>query len=118
LRGKQVQSYKEGPDYIDPGYHALASGRPCHNLDSWLVPTERLLSIFEQTSRGMDIAVVEGVMGLYDGGRGGVASTAAIARLLRAPVVLVVSCRSAGESIAPWCSAFTRMLRGSLAGVI
>jgi cobyrinic acid a,c-diamide synthase len=100
LRGKQVQSYKVGPDYIDPGYHALASGRPCHNLDSWLVPTERLLSIFEQTSRGMDIAVVEGVMGLYDGGRGGVASTAAIARLLRAPVVLVVSCRSAGESIA------------------
>ena len=100
LRGQQVQSYKVGPDYIDPGYHALASGRPCHNLDSWLVPTERLLSIFEQTSRGMDIAVVEGVMGLYDGGRGGVASTAAIARLLRAPVVLVVNCRSAGESIA------------------
>lgn len=100
LRGQQVQSYKVGPDYIDPGYHALASGRPCHNLDSWLVPAERLLSIFEQTSRGMDIAVVEGVMGLYDGGRGGVASTAAIARLLRAPVVLVVNCRSAGESIA------------------
>lgn len=99
-RGMKVQSYKVGPDYIDPGYHAIASGRPCHNLDSWLVPQERLLSIFGTTSRGMDIAVVEGVMGLFDGGRGGVASTAAIARLLGAPVVLVVNCRSAGESIA------------------
>jgi len=99
-RDIQVQSYKVGPDYIDPGYHALASGRPCHNLDSWLVPQEKLLSIFESTSRGMDIAVVEGVMGLFDGGRGGVASTAAIARLLYAPVILVVNCRSAGESVA------------------
>ena len=99
-RGLKVQSYKVGPDYIDPGYHALASGRPCHNLDSWLVPTERLLSIFEHTSRDAEFAVVEGVMGLFDGGRGGVASTAAIARLLRAPVILVVNCRSAGESIA------------------
>ncbi|MHC1758822.1 MAG: cobyrinate a,c-diamide synthase [Negativicutes bacterium] len=99
-RGKKVQSYKVGPDYIDPGYHALASGRPCHNLDSWLVPQERLLSLFGSTSHGMDLAVVEGVMGLFDGGRGGVASTAAIARLIGAPVVLVVNCRSAGESIA------------------
>ena len=83
-QGYAPQSYKIGPDYIDPGYHALASGRPCHNLDSWLMPQERLLSLFESTSRGMDIAVVEGVMGLFDGGRGGVASTAAIARLLHA----------------------------------
>ncbi len=99
-RSLKVQSYKVGPDYIDPGYHSLASGRPCHNLDSWLVPKDRLLSIFESTSRGMDIAIVEGVMGLFDGGRGGVASTADIARLLCAPVILVVNCRSAGESIA------------------
>ena len=99
-QGLNVQSYKVGPDYIDPGYHAAASGRPCHNLDSWLVPPERLLSIFASTSRGMDIALIEGVMGLYDGGRGGIASTAAIARLLDAPVLLTVNCRSAGESVA------------------
>ena len=82
-RGLNVQSYKVGPDYIDPGYHALASGRPCHNLDSWLMPQERLLSMFAATSRGMDIAVVEGVMGLFDGGRGGVASTASVATCFR-----------------------------------
>jgi cobyrinic acid a,c-diamide synthase len=99
-RGMKVQSYKVGPDYIDPGYHALASGRPCHNLDSWLMPRERLLSMFAATSRSMDVAVVEGVMGLFDGGRGGVASTASIALLLGAPVVLVINARSAGESVA------------------
>jgi cobyrinic acid a,c-diamide synthase len=96
----KVQSYKVGPDYIDPGYHSLASGRPCHNLDSWLMPEERLLSMFAATSEGMDIAIVEGVMGLFDGGSGGVASTASVARLLKAPVVLVVNARSAGESVA------------------
>ena len=99
-RGLAVQAYKVGPDYIDPGYHALASGRPCHNLDSYLMPQDRLLEMFAATSRDMDMAVVEGVMGLFDGGRGGVASTAAIARMLKAPVVLVVNARSAGESVA------------------
>ena len=118
-RGKKVQSYKVGPDYIDPGYHALASGRPCHNLDSWLMPQERLLSLFGSTSRGMDLAVVEGVMGLFDGGRGGVASTAAIARLIGAPVVLVVNCRSAGESIAAVVLGFQQYDSGvKIAGVI
>ena len=99
-RGINAQAYKVGPDYIDPGYHAIASGRPCHNLDSWLMPPERLLSMFVSTSRSMDVAVVEGVMGLFDGGSGGVASTASVARLLGAPVVLVVNARSAGESVA------------------
>ena len=118
-RGLNVQSYKVGPDYIDPGYHALASGRPCHNLDSWLMPQERLLSMFAATSQGMDIAVVEGVMGLFDGGRGGVASTASLARLLSAPVVLVVNARSAGESVAAVVLGFKQYDPSlTLAGVI
>jgi len=99
-KGIKAQSYKVGPDYIDPGYHTAASGRPCHNLDSWLMPEDRLLSMFAATAQGMDVAIVEGVMGLFDGGSDGVASTASIARLLKAPVVLVVNARSAGESVA------------------
>ncbi len=99
-RGLTVQSYKVGPDYIDPGYHQLASGKVAHNLDTWLIPTDKLVPIFVKTAIGNDIAIVEGVMGLYDGGRTGVSSTASIAKLLKAPVVLVIDARSVGESAA------------------
>lgn len=99
-QGLAPQSYKVGPDYIDPGYHTLASGQPAHNLDTWLVPEEKLAGIFARTAAGKDIAIIEGVMGLYDGGRQGVSSTAAIAKLLNAPVILVVDARSMGESAA------------------
>ncbi|BBB93287.1 MAG TPA: cobyrinate a,c-diamide synthase [Methylomusa anaerophila] len=99
-RGFAVQSYKVGPDYIDPGYHRLASGKCAHNLDTWLVPPEMIAGIFAKTAVNNDLAIVEGVMGLYDGGRSGVSSTAAIAKLLRAPVVLVVDAKSMGESVA------------------
>jgi len=99
-RGWQVQSYKIGPDYIDPGFHRLASGRPAHNLDSWLMPPQELAMLFNRTAAGNDIAIIEGVMGLYDGGGDGMSSTAAIAKQLDAPVVLVVDARSAGESVA------------------
>lgn len=99
-QGVAVQSYKVGPDYIDPGYHTLATGRTAHNLDTWLVPSDKLASLFVKTASGNELAVIEGVMGLYDGGRAGISSTAAIAKLLDAPVVLVVDARSVGESIA------------------
>ena len=99
-QGVRVQSYKVGPDYIDPGYHALASGRPAHNLDTWLMPAERLREIFARTADGADLALIEGVMGLYDGGRKGVSSTAAIAKLLDAPVLLVIDAKSMGASAA------------------
>ena len=99
-KGLLVQSFKIGPDYIDPGYHELASGQPGHNLDSWLVPTERLRDIFVHSAGRADIAVIEGVMGLYDGGREGVSSTAEIAKLLKAPVLLVIDAKSMGASAA------------------
>lgn len=99
-RGLTVQSYKVGPDYIDPGYHQLASGKVSHNLDTWLIPSEKVVPIFTKTAAGNDLVIVEGVMGLYDGGRQGVSSTAAIAKLLKAPVVLVIDAKSMGESAA------------------
>ncbi|MEU9834744.1 cobyrinate a,c-diamide synthase [Streptosporangium sp. NPDC048047] len=100
-RGLRVSPHKVGPDYIDPGYHALASGRPGRNLDPWLVGEERIAPLFRHGARDADLAVVEGVMGLFDG-RGGTdfASTAHVARLLDAPVVLVVDVAGRSRSVA------------------
>ena len=99
-KGLSVQSFKIGPDYIDPGYHELASGRPGHNLDSWLLPAGRMKDIFIRSAVSADVAVIEGVMGLYDGGRGGISSTAEVAKLLKAPVLLVIDAKSMGASAA------------------
>jgi cobyrinic acid a,c-diamide synthase len=110
-RGLQVSPHKVGPDYIDPGYHALAAGRPGRTLDPWLVGEERIVPLFRHavaTPRPADLAVVEGVMGLYDGaaGRGEFASTAQVARLLGAPVLLVVDCTAMGRSVAALVAGF------------
>ena len=99
-QGLAVQPFKVGPDYIDPGFHEKAAGRDSYNLDTWLVPEERLVSTFCTLAGDADLSVIEGVMGLYDGGAAGVSSTAHIARLLQAPVVLVMNCRSMGQSAA------------------
>ncbi|MGW4548866.1 cobyrinate a,c-diamide synthase [Streptomyces violaceorubidus] len=101
-RGLAVSPHKVGPDYIDPGYHALATGRVGRNLDAYLCGTELVGPLFLHGARGCDIAVVEGVMGLYDGaaGEGELASTAQVAKLLRAPVVLVVDASSQSRSVA------------------
>ncbi|MCE5286365.1 MAG: cobyrinate a,c-diamide synthase, partial [Pelosinus sp.] len=99
-RGLKVQSYKVGPDYIDPGYHYLASGQRSHNLDSWLMNQESLLEVFASTAQGNDLVIIEGVMGLYDGGKNGISSSAAIAKLLKAPVALVIDAKAMGESAA------------------
>ncbi|MGW2962031.1 cobyrinate a,c-diamide synthase [Streptomyces sp. NPDC001220] len=101
-RGLAVSPHKVGPDYIDPGYHALATGRVGRNLDAYLCGPELIGPLFAHGARGCDIAVVEGVMGLYDGaaGEGELASTAHVAKLLRAPVVLVVDASSQSRSVA------------------
>ena len=100
-RGLEVSPHKVGPDYIDPGYHALASGRPGRNLDPVLVGEQLVAPLFLNGAAGADVAVVEGVMGLYDGrGSTDEGSTAHVARLLGAPVVLVVDASSQSRSVA------------------
>ncbi|MFJ3811840.1 cobyrinate a,c-diamide synthase [Streptomyces sp. NPDC090073] len=101
-RGLAVSPHKVGPDYIDPGYHSLATGRVGRNLDAYLCGPELVAPLFLHGTRGCDLAVVEGVMGLYDGaaGEGELASTAQVAKLLRAPVVLVVDASSQSRSVA------------------
>ncbi|UGY90679.1 cobyrinate a,c-diamide synthase [Streptomyces gobiensis] len=105
--GLAVSAHKVGPDYIDPGYHALAvssprGDRPGRNLDAYLCGPERIAPLFLHGAAGADLALVEGVMGLYDGagGQGELASTAHVAKLLRAPVVLVVDASSQSRSVA------------------
>jgi cobyrinic acid a,c-diamide synthase len=101
-RGLAVSPHKVGPDYIDPGYHSLATGRVGRNLDAYLCGPELVGPLFAHGARGCDLAVVEGVMGMFDGaaGEGELASTAHVAKLLRAPVVLVVDASSQSRSVA------------------
>ena len=99
--GHVVSGHKVGPDYIDPGYHSLACGRPGRNLDPHLVGEERLVPLLLHGAAGADLAVIEGVMGLYDGriGGNGFASTAHVASVTRSPVVLVVDISGSSRSI-------------------
>ncbi|MFS0884423.1 cobyrinate a,c-diamide synthase [Aeromicrobium sp. 179-A 4D2 NHS] len=100
-RGHVVSGHKVGPDYIDPGYHALATGRPGRNLDPHLTDPSLVPPLLLHGARGADLAVVEGVMGLFDGqiGGDGFASTAHVATLTRTPVVLVVDVSHASRTI-------------------
>lgn len=99
-RNLTVASAKVGPDFIDAAHVARASGRPARNLDAWLAPPESVVASFVRGSADADIAIVEGVMGLFDGRHGtGEGSTAHVARLLGAPVVLVLDCAKASSTI-------------------
>ncbi|MFT7838362.1 cobyrinate a,c-diamide synthase [Saccharothrix sp. BKS2] len=100
--GDRVAPFKVGPDYIDPGYHAVATGRPGRNLDPVMVGEHRVPALFAHGARGCDLAVVEGVMGLFDGrvDTEGLGSTAHVAKLLSAPVLFVVDARGQSRSLA------------------
>lgn len=99
--GYQPAAAKVGPDFIDPGYHSLACGRPPRNLDAWLCGPEAVRPLAGRAARGCGVLVIEGVMGLYDGASDGrLSSTADVARLLDAPVVLVVDASAMSASVA------------------
>ncbi|HWQ40849.1 MAG TPA: cobyrinate a,c-diamide synthase [Desulfosporosinus sp.] len=118
-RERPIQAYKVGPDYIDPSYHAAATGRPSRNLDRWLLG-EHLPSVFAQSARD-SWAVVEGVMGMFDGmsKTAGFGSTADVAKLLQAPIILIVDASSMSRSVAALVHGFNSFDPGvNLQGVI
>src|ERR671913_1417463 len=100
-RGLAVGAAKVGPDFIDPGYHRAATGRPGRNLDAWLSGPGAVAPLGARAGAGADVLVVEGVMGLFDGANDGTpTSTAEVAKALGAPVVLVVDAGAMSGSVA------------------
>jgi cobyrinic acid a,c-diamide synthase len=118
--GHRPAAAKVGPDFIDPGYHALACGRPPRNLDAWLCGSSAVLPLAARAASGADVLVVEGVMGLFDGANDGTpSSTADIARLLQAPVLLVVDASALSGSVAALVSGYAGFAPDvTVAGVI
>ncbi len=120
-RGLTVAVFKCGPDYLDPTYHRRVAGRVCHNLDGWMMGRQAVLDTFERGSRGADIALIEGVMGLFDGASptGEEGSTAEIAKWLGAPVVLVVDVSGMARTIAAVAHGFASFDRNlAVAGLV
>ncbi len=105
--GLTVRSAKVGPDYIDPGFHAAASGAPCLNLDLWAMGEKACRAVLSQQAQDADLVIVEGVMGLFDGPQGARGSTADLAAALGLPVLLLIDCAHQAQSIAALVHGFT-----------
>ncbi len=120
-KGLKVQTFKVGPDFLDPSYLRQASGRPCYNLDGWMSSRAYVEELFQRTTRDADVAVIEGVMGLFDGAdpKSSEGSTAEIARWLQAPVFLIVNAHGQARSLAPLVKGFSQFESGvKIEGVI
>jgi cobyrinic acid a,c-diamide synthase len=120
-KGVRVAPAKVGPDFIDPGYHAVATGRPGRNLDAWLSGTAAIAPLAGRAAAGAEVLVVEGVMGLFDGAADQTpSSTADVASLIDAPVVLVVDAAAASRSVAAVVHGFATFdgSAGRVAGVV
>jgi cobyrinic acid a,c-diamide synthase len=109
-RGLAVQPFKVGPDFIDPGLHAVVTGRPSYNLDGWMCGRQRVLDVLTRAAGDADVALIEGVMGCFDGvdGASDDGSTAQIAKWLGAPVVLVLDAAALARSAAAVVLGFER----------
>jgi len=108
-RALRVAPFKTGPDFIDPGYHRVVTGTPSVNLDGWMCPASFVRDTFALHASGADVAVIEGAMGLFDGidGASEAGSTAQVAKVVGAPILLVVDARSQGRSAAALVHGFT-----------
>jgi len=120
-RGMAVQPCKVGPDFIDPSLLSVAAGRPARNLDSWMLPHPTVVEVLARGAERAQVTVIEGMMGLYDGrgGAGDAGSTAEVARLLSAPVILVIDVGGSARSAAATALGFSAFdPRLNIAGVI
>lgn len=120
-RGLNVQTFKVGPDFLDPTYHAITSDRPCYNLDGWMTGEDYVRDLFARASANADVSIIEGVMGLFDGADAATSegSTAEIARWLDAPVLLVVNAHGVARSVAAMVKGFASFEHGlNVAGVV
>ncbi|HKT35069.1 MAG TPA: cobyrinate a,c-diamide synthase [Nitrospira sp.] len=120
-RGRRVQAFKVGPDFIDPGHHTLVTGRPSRNLDGWMLGETLNNAIFMRAAIDADLSIIEGMMGLFDGSSAvnDKGSTAEVAKQLRAPVLLVVDASAMARSVAAMVSGYAKFDSGLwLAGVL
>ncbi|MCP4131752.1 MAG: cobyrinate a,c-diamide synthase [bacterium] len=119
-KGMRVAPFKVGPDYIDPKFHSFVTGAASYNLDSWMLNEDTVRYLYNKNSSNADIAIIEGVMGLYDGlGTETVGSTAHVAKILEAPVILVIDAKGMSSSIAALISGYVNYDKAvNLVGVI
>jgi cobyrinic acid a,c-diamide synthase len=120
-RGRRVQPFKAGPDFIDPGHHTAATGRPSRNLDGWMLGEALNREIFARAAADADVSIIEGMMGLFDGSSPAceTGSTAELAKQLAAPVLLVIDGSAMARSAAAMASGYARFDPGMrVAGVL
>ena len=120
-KGFKIQPYKIGPDYIDPSYHNIITKRKSRNLDVWLMGRQGLIESYNENSIGAEFAILEGVMGLYDGidGKNNIASTAHVSQILDLPVILVVDAKRAARSVAAIAYGFIKFKRDiKISGIV